>query len=71
MEANDLFKHTTVQKIANQVPEKEKIKFITTETIFKTFEKLHGLEKMIKVIIACVKNWKNEEQVKIWSQYLN
>lgn len=26
---------------------------------------------MIRVIIACVKNWKNEEQVRVWSQYLS
>lgn len=26
---------------------------------------------MIKVIMACVKNWANQEQSKIWTQYLS
>lgn len=26
---------------------------------------------MIKVIMTCVKNWNNQEQNKIWTQYLS
>jgi hypothetical protein len=45
--------------------------FIPQQTIFKAFERKEGLMKMIKVLKTCVKNWTNNQQSKIWEQYLN
>lgn len=71
IDADQIFAGSTIEKMAKQADEKEGAKFIAQETVFKYFEKLKGLDKMISVMITCVKNWKNAEQSKIWLQYLN
>ncbi len=39
--------------------------------VFEVFQNLSGVRQIIESLKSSIKTWKNQERIKIWSQYVD